>query len=215
MEIKEVEQTMSSKEIAKLTGKRHDHVLRDIRELNRAYRNLHKPKIGLMFKIKELPNGAKRQDPYFRLTKMQTLDLLTGYSTELRIKVNHRWAELEAKEVLRMPKSLDVYGMEALPYDYWLLMHGYSVSSGQRNARIRKYPQHFYRTFAGKWYISKLYADALLNIREGKRQIEELEPLKRAEQMVIDFMDSTKNGSCKINGVKIEANRFDKEDLPL
>lgn len=29
--------TMSSKEIAELTGKRHDHVLRDCRELNANY----------------------------------------------------------------------------------------------------------------------------------------------------------------------------------
>ena len=29
---------------------------------------------------------------------MQTFDLMTGYSAELRIKVNRRWAELEAKE---------------------------------------------------------------------------------------------------------------------
>ncbi|WP_314298802.1 Rha family transcriptional regulator, partial [Capnocytophaga gingivalis] len=79
--INTIEQTMSSFEIAKLTGKRHDHVIRDIRELNKGYGNLHLPKIGLMFKITELPNGAKRNDPYFELTKMQTFDLLTGYNT--------------------------------------------------------------------------------------------------------------------------------------
>ena len=54
--INTIEQTMSSFEIAKLTGKRHDHVIRDIRELNKGYENLHLPKIGLMFKITELPN---------------------------------------------------------------------------------------------------------------------------------------------------------------
>ena len=31
----------------------------------------------------------------YLLTKMQTFDLLTGYSQELRIKVNRRWEQLE------------------------------------------------------------------------------------------------------------------------
>ncbi len=212
MEIRTIEQTMSSMEIAQLTGKQHSHIMRDIRELNRAYQNLNKSKIGLKQKISDLGRGRKRKDPYFELTKMQTLDLLTGYSTELRIKVNHRWAELEAKEVLRMPKPIDVHGMEALPYDHWLLMNDYSVSNGQRSARIRKYPQHFYMATNGKWYISKLYADTLLKIREGKKQIEELKPLPSHEQMVIDFFDKARQGSCLIAGAEIKANRFTKNN---
>ncbi len=185
--IKLKEKTMSSMEIAELTGKRHDNVMRDIKDLNKAYEKLYKLKIELKQRISELGNGRQRKDPYFELTKMQTLDLLTGYNTELRIKVNHRWAELERQEVLRMPRSLDVYGMEALPYDHWLLMHVYSVGSGARNGRIRKYPQHFYKSAAGKWYISKLYADTLLKIKRGKQVISELKPLPKLVQREIDL----------------------------
>ena len=183
--INTIEQTMSSFEIAKLTGKRHDHVIRDIRELNKGYGNLHLPKIGLMFKITELPNGAKRNDPYFELTKMQTFDLLTGYNTELRIKVNRRWAELEALTQIKMPKSLNVYGMEALPYVEWLLLHNYSVTSGQYHARIRKHPQHFYKASTGKWYINKAFADQLLTIRQGIQALKEVKGLPKVHQMTI------------------------------
>lgn len=37
---------ISSREIAELTGKRHDHVLRDCDVLNENYENLQLPKIG-------------------------------------------------------------------------------------------------------------------------------------------------------------------------
>ena len=183
--INTIEQTMSSFEIAKLTGKQHKHVMRDIRDLNIGYENLHLPKIGQMFKITELPNGAKRNDPYFELTKMQTFDLLTGYNTELRIKVNRRWAELEALTQIKMPKSLNVYGMEALPYVEWLLLHNYSVTSGQYHARIRKHPQHFYKASTGKWYINKAFAEQLLTIRQGMQALKEVKGLPQVHQMTI------------------------------
>lgn len=180
-------QTMSSFEIAKLTDKRHDHVMRDIRELNKEYENLHLPKIGLMFKITELPNGASRKDPYFELTRMQTFDLLTGYSMGLRIKVNRRWEELEALTRIKMPPSLNVYGKEALPYIEWLLLHQYSVTSGQYHHRIRKYPQHFHRTAEGKWYINKEFAEALLQLRNGYQQLTKVQGLPQIVQLELKF----------------------------
>ena len=183
--INTIEQTMSSFEIAKITGKQHKHVMRDIRDLNIGYENLHLPKIGQMFKITELPNGAKRNDPYFELTKMQTFDLLTGYNTELRIKVNRRWAELEALTQIKMPKSLNVYGMEALPYVEWLLLHNYSVTSGQYHARIRKHPQHFYKASTGKWYINKAFAEQLLTIRQGMQALKEVKGLPQVHQVTL------------------------------
>ena len=183
--INTIEQTMSSFEIAKLTGKQHKHVMRDIRDLNIGYENLHLPKIGQMFKITELPNGAKRNDPYFELTKMQTFDLLTGYNTELRIKVNRRWAELEALTQIKMPKSLNVYGMEALPYVEWLLLNNYSVTSGQYHARIRKHPQHFYKSSTGKWYVNRAFAEQLLTIKQGMQALKEVKGLPQVHQVTL------------------------------
>ena len=183
--INTIEQTMSSFEIAKLTGKQHKHVMRDIRDLNIGYENLHLPKIGQMFKITELPNGAKRNDPYFELTKMQTFDLLTGYNTELRIKVNRRWAELEALTQIKIPKSLNVYGMEALPYVEWLLLHNYSVTSGQYHARIRKHPQHFYKSSTGKWYVNRAFAEQLLTIKQGMQALKEVKGLPQVHQVTL------------------------------
>ena len=94
--INKIGQTMSSREIADLTGKRHDHVLRDCDALNENYEKMGFPKIGGGYYTH--PNTGNQQHREYRLTKMQTFDLMTGYSAELRIKVNRRWAELEAKE---------------------------------------------------------------------------------------------------------------------
>ncbi len=86
---------MTSWEIAEVTGKRHDNVVRDIEKLNKSYENLQLLKIEELFRIRELPNGGHKKESYYELTKMQTMDLMTGYNTELRIKVNRRWEELE------------------------------------------------------------------------------------------------------------------------
>ncbi|MDO5608887.1 MAG: Rha family transcriptional regulator [Capnocytophaga sp.] len=178
-----VEQTMTSNEIAQLTKKRHQHVMRDIRELNESYEKLGLSKIGLIVKNKELHNGHIRKDPYCELTKLQTFDLLTGYSRELRIIVNRRWAELEAKNLLPIPKPLDIHGMEALPYIEWSLQHGYSVTGGNFHRRIRRHAGHFYRTSAGKWYISTEFAKGLLKFREGQRKLSEIKLLPGYEQL--------------------------------
>lgn len=81
---------MSSWEIAELTGKRHDNVVRDIEKLNKSYDDLRFLNFEELFRIRELPNGGHKRESYYELTKMQTLDLMTGYNVELRIKVNRR-----------------------------------------------------------------------------------------------------------------------------
>ena len=188
--INTIEQTMSSFEIAKLTDKRHDHVMRDIRELNKEYENLHLPKIGLKHRISDLGLGRQKKNPYFELTRMQTFDLLTGYSMGLRIKVNRRWEELEALTRIKMPSSLNVYGKEALPYIEWLLLHQYSVTSGQYHRRIKKHPEHFYRTAEGKWYINREFAEALLQLKNGYQQLTNVQGLPQVVQLELKLYEA-------------------------
>lgn len=188
--INTIQQTMSSFEISNLTGKRHADVMRDIRELNKAYDNLYERKIALKHRISDLGGGRQRKDPYFELTRMQTFDLLTGYSVELRIKVNRRWEELEALTRIKMPPSLNVYGKEALPYIEWLLLHQYSVTSGQYHRRIKKHPEHFYRTAEGKWYINREFAEALLQLRNGYQQLTKVQGLPQVVQLSLKLYEA-------------------------
>jgi anti-repressor protein len=89
-----IQQTMSSREIAELTGKDHRNVLRDCDNLNQNYESLSLLKIEQGHYIAE--NGQKYR--CYELTKMQTIDLMTGYNIELRIKINRRWEELESNQ---------------------------------------------------------------------------------------------------------------------
>lgn len=88
--------SMSSTEIATLTGKRHDHVLRDIDKMfidlypDENERNLLLPKFGGRQKFEQ-----QRETRSFNLDKDHTLCLITGYSTVARMKIIKRWQELE------------------------------------------------------------------------------------------------------------------------
>jgi phage antirepressor YoqD-like protein len=82
--------TMSSREIAELTGKDHKHVLSDIRRM------LEDLGETLAVFSADLPDGYGRLQPAFNLPKRETLILVSGYSVELRAKIIDRWQELEA-----------------------------------------------------------------------------------------------------------------------
>ncbi|MGP5535343.1 Rha family transcriptional regulator [Psychrobacter celer] len=95
--------TMSSREIAELTSKRHDHVCRDIDNLNKNYEQMSLPKVGEGYYTH--PNTGNQQHRQFLLSKEQTIDLITGYRADIRIRINRRWAELERQAQPQIPQS--------------------------------------------------------------------------------------------------------------
>ena len=93
MQVNEVSKTMSSREIADLCEKRHDHVCRDIDTLNQSYEQMGLPKAGEGYYTH--PNTGSQQHRQFLLSKEQTIDLITGYRADIRIRINRRWQALE------------------------------------------------------------------------------------------------------------------------
>lgn len=91
-----IAQTMSSLQIAELTGKRHDAILRDIRNLLEQGVQAHN--FVELFSIRQLPNGGSKQEPYYQLTKKGCLILASGYNAKLREKIIDRWEELETEK---------------------------------------------------------------------------------------------------------------------
>jgi phage regulator Rha-like protein len=91
--------TMSSLEIAELTGKRHDNILADIRNMFDEL-GLEAPEFSGAFKM---PSGQKAT--VFNLPKDLTITLITGYSVPLRHKINKRWLELEGQQ-FHIPQTL-------------------------------------------------------------------------------------------------------------
>ncbi|OEH66787.1 MAG: hypothetical protein BAX61_13360 [Psychrobacter sp. B29-1] len=102
MQVNAINKTMSSREIAKLADKQHGHVIRDIELLNETLAQESLSIIGESFYTAD--NGQTYRE--FLLTKEQTIDLMTGYNRNLRVRINRRWAELEAQAsspVLALP----------------------------------------------------------------------------------------------------------------
>jgi len=76
--------TMSSVDIAELTGKEHRNVLRDIREMLDA--------VGVnALKFERVYRDAKGEErPCFHLPRDLTLTLIAGYRADLRLKIVRR-----------------------------------------------------------------------------------------------------------------------------
>ncbi|ALE03440.1 phage antirepressor KilAC domain-containing protein [Bartonella ancashensis] len=86
-------QTMSSREIAELCGKRHDHVRRDIKQmLEELYSKRDIPKFGDIYL-----DARSRSQHCYHLPKRECLVLVSGYSTALRAKIIDCWQALEAQ----------------------------------------------------------------------------------------------------------------------
>ena len=83
--------TMSSREIAELTGKDHKNVLADIREI------LDTLLINCADFSAQYKDASGKMNPMFVLPKRETLILVSGYSVAMRAKIIDRWQELETK----------------------------------------------------------------------------------------------------------------------
>lgn len=98
-------ETMTSLEIAEVTGKQHAHIMRDIRKL--LEQGVSESNFGLTSYQQAQPNGGKKDVPMYQLTKKGCLILASGYDALLREKVINRWEELETKErsLYQVPQS--------------------------------------------------------------------------------------------------------------
>lgn len=95
-----VARTMSSREIAELTGKQHQHVKRDIEKMLGDLKE-DASKFGQIYFDSQ--NRARRE---YCLDREHTDCLLTGYSAAMRMAVIKRWRELEAQVTPAAPADL-------------------------------------------------------------------------------------------------------------
>lgn len=93
---------MSSREIAQLTEKRHDHIIRDIRRmLEDLGDESHSPNLGSENSGEKgwikttYKNSRNQEQPEFLLNFELTMTLIAGYNVVLRNRIIKRWQELE------------------------------------------------------------------------------------------------------------------------
>ena len=91
----ESQQTMTSLEIAKLTGKPHNDVMKAIRAMEAGWEKVSQGKFSLSSRKVQQPNGGVREYPCYELTKRECLFVATKFNDEARAKLIIRWEELE------------------------------------------------------------------------------------------------------------------------
>jgi phage antirepressor YoqD-like protein len=89
-----VARTMSSREIAKLTGKQHQHVKRDVEKMLGELGE-DASSFGRIYL-----DSMNREQVEYLLDREHTDCLLTGYSAAMRMAVIKRWRELEGARVI-------------------------------------------------------------------------------------------------------------------
>lgn len=94
-------ETMTSVEIAEVTGKQHFNVMRDIRSILEQGVN------EINFELVEYKDKKGEIRPMYQLTKKGCLILASGYDALLREKIINRWEELETKEasLIKVPTT--------------------------------------------------------------------------------------------------------------
>ena len=95
------QQTMTSLEIAELTGKQHKHVMEAIRKMEPAWVKTCGSNFRLTSRIIEQPNGGTREVPCYQLTKTECLYIATKFNDEARARLVLRWETLERQELER------------------------------------------------------------------------------------------------------------------
>lgn len=91
-----LESSMTSLEIAELTGKEHKNVMRDIGVML-VDLEIDKLKFERTYK-----DASNRKQALFSLDKRLTLILVSGYSAKMRAAIIDRWQELETRNALHI-----------------------------------------------------------------------------------------------------------------
>jgi anti-repressor protein len=93
--------TMSSLEIAKLTGKDHADVLKDVRRI------LDEAEIGHGQFSASYKSPQNKDLPCFNLPRRECDLVVSGYSVKYRLAIIDRWQELEAQQpTFKVPQTL-------------------------------------------------------------------------------------------------------------
>ena len=124
------EQIITSLDIARLTGKEHKNVLRDIRNMEPAWEKLHQLKFEQMQIRENLPNNGYRLRTVYALTKLECLYIATKYDDVSRARLVLRWEELEKEDVRRKKEEVSA-SPKLLTTEREILRKGDEIRRGQ------------------------------------------------------------------------------------
>ncbi len=151
--------SMTSKEIAELTGKRHDNVIRDVRKmLDEIY-----PDGGLL-SFEDTYVNTQNGETYsmYRLDRKHTFILVSGYSVQLRAKCYDHIQMLEQK-VLRLEDqqkraAVQSANRRGVTWGDYCKTHGLPA---QKLMNILKRERKLFQVHpvSGEWSVNPKYAE--------------------------------------------------------
>lgn len=151
--------SMTSKEIAELTGKRHDNVIRDVRKmLDEIY-----PDGGLL-SFEDTYVNTQNGETYsmYRLDRKHTFILVSGYSVQLRAKCYDHIQMLEQK-VLRLEDqqkraAVQSANRRGVTWGDYCKTHGLPA---QKLMNILKRERKLFQAHpvSGEWSVNPKYAE--------------------------------------------------------
>lgn len=89
------DERMTSLQIAEITGKPHNDVMKAIRKMEPVWERVQEGKFSLIQEEVETNNGGHKMRPYYSLNKEECLYIATKFNDEARAKLIKRWKELE------------------------------------------------------------------------------------------------------------------------
>ena len=95
------QQTITSMEIAEITGRAHKNVLQAIRNMEPAWENVQGLKFQLLYRDVKVGNNSIKKNPYYSLTKTECLFVATKFNDEARAKLVLRWEQLEKERLMQ------------------------------------------------------------------------------------------------------------------
>ena len=156
------EQTMTSLEIAELTGKQHKNIMQAIRNMEPAWEKVN----GLKFQLVEYKDAKGELRPCYQLTKTENLYIATKFNDEARARLVLRWQELELREQKRRQQL-------ALPSPK--KMSSYNFNAVLRDMGIQ-YRRH------SRWNICEELEERGLTVKKSVKSVESV--VKKAESAV-------------------------------
>lgn len=95
------QETMSSLQIAEISGKLHKDVMRSIRKMEFAWEKIN----GRKFALVEYTDEKGERRPMYQLNKTECLYIATKFNDEARAKLVLRWEELEKSSAPQLPAT--------------------------------------------------------------------------------------------------------------
>lgn len=116
------QRTMTSLVIARITGKQHKNVMRDIRNMEAAWEKV----TGLKFELSDYTDKTGRKLPCYTLKYDECMYVAAKWEDETRAKLVRRWRELELQRIaeeqnpeISVNKAVDAYRKQGRT-DSWI-----------------------------------------------------------------------------------------------